>query len=46
MKYIPYPIIDMKRTGENIKNIRINRNLDIKDVQHFLGLTTTHAIYL
>ena len=45
MKYVPYPVIDMKKTGENIQRIRVSRNLDIKDVQQFLGLPSTHIIY-
>lgn len=46
MQYISYPIIDMKKTGENIRRIRMSCGLEVKDVQHFLGLASPCGIYL
>ena len=42
---IPYPVIDMKKTGENIKRIRENQNISVIEVQHFLGISNPQAIY-
>lgn len=44
-KNIPYPVIDMKRTGENIKRLREEQNISVSEVQHFLGITNPQAIY-
>ena len=40
-----YPVIDMKRTGENIKKLREDRKISILEIQMFLGLTGPQAIY-
>ena len=42
---IPYPVIDMKRTGANIKHIREKQSISAAEVQHFLGLANPQAIY-
>ena len=42
---VPYPVIDMSKTGENIKRLRLERNFSVADIQTFLGLTTSQAIY-
>ena len=44
-KNIPYPVIDMKRTGENIKRLREEQNISVTEVQRFLGLMNPQAIY-
>lgn len=41
-----YPRIDMVKTGENIRNLRMQKNLSIHDIQNFLGLDNPQAIYL
>ena len=46
MQYIPYPVIDMKKTVENIQRIRMNCGLEVRDVQRFLGLASPCGIYL
>lgn len=46
MRYISYPVIDVKKTGENIRRIRMRCGLEVKDVQQFLGLTSPCGIYL
>ena len=40
-----YPMINVKKTGENIKNIMRIRGMTVKDVQAFLGLGTSQSIY-
>lgn len=40
-----YPLVDMKRTGQNIKRIMQLRGLTVKDVQNFLELSTPQSIY-
>ena len=42
---IPYPVIDMVKTGENIKRIREEQNVSVAEVQQFLGLSNPQAIY-
>lgn len=46
MKYdIPYPVIDIEKTGSNIQRLREKRGLSVAEVQHFLGLSDPQAIY-
>ena len=40
-----YPVIDIGKTGQNIKRIMWLRGLSVKDVQEFLGLSTPQSIY-
>ncbi|MGN0425063.1 MAG: helix-turn-helix domain-containing protein [Acetatifactor sp.] len=40
-----YPVIDMERTGQNIKRIMIQHGFAVKDVQEFLRLNTPQSIY-
>ena len=42
----PYPVIDLKKTGENIKHLREARCISVADLQYFLGLASPQAIYL
>lgn len=42
---VPYPVIDMKRTGVNIKRIRKERDISVLELQQFLGLASQQAIY-
>ena len=44
-KRIPYPVIDMYKTGENIKHLREERNISISALQEYLGLASQQAIY-
>ena len=39
------PIIDMIKTGQNIKKLRKEMGLSVKDLQHVFGFTTPQAIY-
>jgi transcriptional regulator with XRE-family HTH domain len=40
-----YPVIDMVRTGQNIKRIMQLKGLSVKDIQGFLELSTPQSIY-
>lgn len=42
---IPYPVIDMKKTGENIKRLREMHGISVADIQCYLGLSNPQAIY-
>lgn len=39
------PIIDMVKTGQNIKKLRKEMGLSVKDLQRIFGFTTPQAIY-
>ena len=45
IKNIPYPVIDMQRTGENIRKIREEQHISVTEVQRFLGISNPQAIY-
>ena len=40
-----FPVIDMKATGQNIKELRISRGYTVKDLQEYLGFEEPQAIY-
>ncbi len=40
-----YPVIDMLRTGQNIKRIMRSKGLTVKDLQSFLHLGAPQGIY-
>jgi transcriptional regulator with XRE-family HTH domain len=40
-----YPVIDIARTGQNIKRIMQMKGLTVKDIQEFLELGTPQSIY-
>lgn len=40
-----YPVIDMAKTGQNIKKIMQENGLAVKDIQEFLELSTPQSIY-
>ena len=42
---IPYPVIDMCKTGENIKHLREERSISVSALQEYLGLASQQAIY-
>lgn len=41
----PFPVIDMIATGENIKHLRIERGLSVRDLQQYFGFEEPQAIY-
>lgn len=44
-KMIEFPVIDMAATGRNIRQMRIERGLTVKEVQGFFGFEEPSAIY-
>ena len=44
-KSIPYPVIDLRKTGQNIKCLREERNISVSALQEYLGLASQQAIY-
>ncbi len=40
-----YPVIDMKKTGENIRALREKNGMSAKDLQEIFGFTSPQAIY-
>ena len=40
-----YPVVNMVKTGQNIKRIMQVRGLTVKSIQEFLGLGTSQSIY-
>ena len=42
---IAYPVIDVKKTGENIRYLREWRGLSVDDVRVFMGFSDPQAIY-
>lgn len=39
------PTVNLKKTGENIKRIRIEAGISVKDIQTILGFSTPQAVY-
>lgn len=39
------PVIDLKATGQNIKNLRKAAGISVRDLQNVLGFTNPQAIY-
>lgn len=42
---IKYPVIDVYRTGQNIRRIMQIKGLTVRDVQKYLGFATPQAVY-
>ncbi len=40
-----YPILDMHKTGQNIKQLMESKGLKVRDIQDYLGLATPQSIY-
>ena len=40
-----YPVIDLSATGNNIRRLRIERGLTVRDLQKFFGFEEPQAIY-
>ena len=40
-----YPSINLKATGERIKELRMQRNLKVEDIMEFMGFEAPQAIY-
>ncbi|MBQ6388743.1 MAG: helix-turn-helix transcriptional regulator [Mogibacterium sp.] len=39
------PVIDLRATGQNIKNMRKAAGISVRDLQEILGFTNPQAIY-
>lgn len=44
-KMIEFPVIDMEATGSNIRQLRVERGLTVREVQEFFGFEEPGAIY-
>ena len=44
-KSIPYPVIDLRKTGQNIKHLREERYISVATLPEYLGLASQQAIY-
>lgn len=40
-----YPVIDLVATGENIRRLRLERGLTVRDMQSYFGFEEPRAIY-
>ena len=40
-----YPIIDPEATGDNIRRLRIDKGVSVRELSVFLGLSDVRAIY-
>ena len=40
-----YPVIDLRKTGERIKELREERGISVRQLQDFLGFEQPQAIY-
>lgn len=40
-----YPTIDLKATGERIKQLRKERHLKVRDISDYMGFTEPQAVY-
>ena len=44
-KYPPYPVIDMKATGQNLRRLRSEKGYSVADLQTYLGIEYPQAVY-
>ena len=40
-----YPVIDLAATGDNIRRLRVERGLTVRDLQSYFGFEEPRAIY-
>ena len=40
-----YPVIDMEATGRNIRRLRKEKGVSVRELSLFLGLSDVRAIY-
>ena len=45
MQHSSIPVVNMIRTGENIRRLREESGLSVRDLQDFFGFATPQAIY-
>lgn len=44
-KFIPFPVIDVEKTGENILRLRLESGLSVEELRRFFGFGSPQAIY-
>ena len=42
---IAFPVIDMEKTGENIKKLRMQHNMSVRQLQEIFGFSSPQSIY-
>ena len=40
-----YPVIDLIETGNNIRRLRVERGMTVRDLQKYFGFEEPQAIY-
>lgn len=45
MSEMTFPVIDLVATGNNIRRLRVERGLSVKDLQRFFGFEEPRAVY-
>ncbi|MCM1386964.1 MAG: hypothetical protein NC231_06540 [Bacillus sp. (in: Bacteria)] len=40
-----YPVVDMQRTGEHIRNLSREKNTSVREVKEYLALASVQSIY-
>ena len=40
-----FPVIDLAATGNNIRRLRIERGLTVRDIQSYFGFDEPRAVY-
>ena len=45
MQHVSIPVVNMNRTGENIRRLRKQSGLSVKNLQEVFGFATPQAIY-
>ena len=40
-----FPVIDLAATGENIRRLRLERGMSVRDLQSYFGFEEPRAIY-
>lgn len=45
MNNFTFPVVDIVKTGINIKYLREQAGMSVKDLQNIMGFTTPQAIY-
>ena len=43
--HMNYPVIDIKATGERIRQLRIEHHLKVEEIAEYMGFGTDQAIY-
>lgn len=44
-EFPPFPVIDVRGTGSNIRRLRLERGLTVQDMQRYFGFASVQAVY-